>query len=533
MEANNYDGPLEAALSSDLRGPPHNFALWDIHTGTQLVVFKGSKNNPMPKCLQFIDNDYFITATDNLLHVWSIFNRKCQTQRLFLPNRPSTLCISPCGNYMIVGISEMIYVWQIYSGNLLAHTQRHYQIVSTLKMNRDGTFLFSAGEDGMVLVWSFADLISATHNTGALNPQNCSSETRGVNEPIHTWQHHSAQVTDMFITNSGLCMTVSTDKTMNLYSYLTGKRLACIVLPSPLWSVTMNKNETRAFVGGHTGDIYEIVVSSLSLSQMNQQRSSENGEGAPKRPIFVGHTDKVVDLFISIDGSRLVSASKDSTCKIWDIYERKLLHNIKHQAPLANLKSILIPEAFALSSMTQSKVKPPLNVKPFKRNVYKMPRDSTLLSTELFDEGSTTIISIKNSANVMDAAVHSFKSISNSIAESQSPSTESVDLPSTARSMNNSPGNLSDEHADHAKSGAKLLNLKQKFRDLYLLSAEHIFKDAAQESLQPYKGLAEEIIKIAPRCDKKARRHQVQVKRQLNDVTLSNGKSSKRQKGVE
>lgn len=527
MEVNNYEGPLEAALSTDLRGPPHNFSLWDIHTGTQLVVFKGSKSNPLPKCLHFVDNDYFITATDNLIHIWSIFNRKCQTQKLFLPGRPSTLCISPCGNYIIVGIAEMIYVWQIYSGNLLAHVQRHYQTVSVLKMNRDGTLLFSAGEDGTVLVWSFADLISATHNTSALNPHTGNGVTRGVNEPTHTWQHHSAQVTDLFITNSGLCLTVSTDKTLNLYSYLTGKRLACVALPSSLWSVSMNKNETRAFVGGHTGDIYEIVVSSLSLSEVNHQKSI--GEEESKRPIFVGHTDKVVELFVSLDGSRLVSSSKDSTCKVWNIYDRKLLHNIKHQAPLANLKSIVLPEAFALSSLTQSKVKPPMSVKPLKRNVYKIPRDSSLLSTELFDEGATTIINLKNKTDIMKVEALSNKLSIDSLRNLSQP-VAARDLVVSRLPSASSTQNSAVDSAEEDTNSANITNLKQKFRDLYLLAAEHVFKDAAKESLQPYKGLAEEIIKIAPRCDKKARRQLEQMKRVPHDAPMANGKSNKRQK---
>lgn len=528
MEDNNYQGPIEAALSSDLRGAPHNFSLWDIHTGTQLVVFKGSKSSPIAKCLQFIDSDYFITATDNVLHIWSIYNRKCQTQKLFLPNRPSSLCLSPCGNYMIVGMSDMIYIWQIYSGNLLAHTQRHYQTVNVLKMTRDGTFLFSAGEDGMVLVWAFADLISTTHNTGALNSRE-NNTTRGVNEPIYTWQHNSSQVTDLFITNSGLCLTVSTDKTLNIYSYQNGKRLFCVLLPSPLWSVVMNRNETRAFVGGQTGDIFEVVVSSLGLARMNQLRASEDAEDS-KRPVFVGHSDKVIDLFISIDGSRLVSASKDSTCKIWDIYERKLLHNIKHQAPLANLKSIIVPEAFALSTMTQSKVKPPLHVKPLKRSVYKMPRDTTLLSSDLFDEGNTTIINIKNRKYVSDERI-------SGLAATENPNISAPKVASRPFTVSQS-----DSRIDRGDQMNQIQptegntecdsNLRQKYRDLYMLSVEQIFRGAAEEYLQPYRGLAEDIIKIAPRCDKKARKQVNNLKRVSQDgvPTSACEKSSKKQK---
>lgn len=456
-----FKGPIEAALSTDLRGEPYNFSLWDIHTGTQLVVFKGSGSNPIPKCLQIINNSYFITAHDKVVQIWSIFNKKCQDTKLILPSRPSVLCVSPCGNYLIAGISEMIYVWQLHSGNLLAHTQRHYQTISVLRMDCDGTFLFSGGEDGMVLVWSFADLISGTFNTSALNLPSSRNDV-GVNEPRFTWQHHNGQITDIYITNGGRCLTSSTDMTLNLYSYHDGKRLHCVTMPSPLWSIVMDKNETFALVGAQDGNIYEIALSSLSLSLINQEKNGDS-----KEPLFSGHKGKVISLVISLDGTRLVSASVDSSCKTWDIYQRKMLQDIKHQAPLANLSTLLVPESLALITMSQSQSQPPISVKQLKRELYKTPRDGTVMSEDLFEESSTTLLYHRNPVGrkKMEWPNEIEKKFSSQQSKVQNVRTE-------------------EPCGDDAKY------LKAKIRELYKFAAEKIFKDAVSESLEQYKDLA-------------------------------------------
>lgn len=477
----DYKGPIEVALSTDLRGEPYNFALWDIYTGAQLIAFKGTKSSPLAKCLQLIDNNYFITANDNVLHIWSIFNRKAQEQKLFLPSRPSSLCVSPCGQYLIAGISESIYIWHVKSGNLLTHAQRHYQPICVLKMNHDGTILFSAGEDGMVLVWPFADLLAATHNTCSLNQSNNSREI-GANEPRFTWQHHSAPITDLHATNSGRCVTVSVDQTLNIYSFTDGKRLFSIMMPSPLHSVVMDKNETSIYLGGLDGKIYEVAVTSLSLSLIN----SKNQVGQETKPTFVGHQGKVVSLVVSSDSTRLISASQDSSCKIWDIRQKKLLQDIKHQAPLANLKTLFVPDGFAIATMSKTQQRPPLTYKPLKRSFTKVPQDSAISKDDIFDESSTILVYIRNKSNLW-----------------LKPKPEDSDYSSTGYDQN-CYDNLGHERrqaakhllASEAQNGnsrsdqTMVQSLKRKIQELYTYSAEKIFKDAAHDSyLSSYKDL--------------------------------------------
>lgn len=449
-----HEGPIEAAISTDLRGEPYNFSVWDTYSGAQLVVFKGIKSPVISKCLQLIDNNYFVTANDNIVYTWSLFNKKCQDQKLFLPGRPSCLCISPCGNYLIAGINETMSIWNFNTGNLMASVQKHYQNISAIKMSNDGSFVITAGEDGVVHVWCFADLICKTSNTTMMKA-NASEQINGksgvINEPLYSWANHDAQVTDLYVTASGLTLTTSVDKTVNIYDLLTGKRLSCVMLPSELWSVVMNKNETQVFVGGHDGDIYEIVISSIGMSLLNSSQED-------KTPIFKGHTNKVNLLKISLDGSRLISGSSDNSCKTWNIQHKKMLQDINHQGSLANLSLLFVPDALAIKSMTATK--PPRLCRQLKRNEFKLT-NKQISFEDIFDDA----IYVKHRQKVWQ--------------EEQLPlCTSETEIKILT------PAKESQSNVDI---------LKEKLKSLYKFAADKIFKDAADEALRPFnfKNIAE------------------------------------------
>ena len=53
---------------------------------------------------------------------------------------------------------------------------------------------------------------------------------------------------------------------------------------------------------------------------------------------LLGHTDQVMNLAISHDGRRLLSASRDRTVRVWDTTTGRSLHVLKgHQGPLRGL----------------------------------------------------------------------------------------------------------------------------------------------------------------------------------------------------
>lgn len=384
--------PIEAAIITEQDGL--KYSIYDIHTGTSIVNFQNQE--PINEnCLHVINNLHFITAHKNKLHIWSIYNRRCQDQKLFLPGKPSCLTCSPCGNYLVVGISENIYIWQIHSGYLMSCVSAHYQPMSVLKYNRDGTLLFTGSRDGSVMVWSAADMIAKTNNVGPLNQTN-TQKNINLKGLRFIWQNHSAAVTDLEISYGGICVSVSQDASANIYNYNNGKRLAHVVFPSPIHSIAMDKNETTCYIGCQNGNIHRLSLSSLSIT-LNRYSTTQD-------PFFLGHIAPVNLLRLSFDGTKLISGSKDNTCKFWDIPRNKLVREIPLQSPPHNLATILVPEGLSLMTMTTTKTHP-FQAKPLKRNIYRYQTETAVSSESFMEDCNTTILKRKNINSKWDQAL--------------------------------------------------------------------------------------------------------------------------------
>lgn len=344
-----------------------------------------------------------------------------------------------------------------------------------IKICADSSFIVTGGEDGIVFVWSLADLLCGTRNVSRLNHDQ--QLTTALDEPRYSWQYHSSQITAIHLTSegkNGLSLTASTDETINIYSMVDGKRLANVVMPTPIWSVIMDRRETRAYLGGQDGNIYEMATNSLGFSLANSQAS--NGQ---RKPIFVGHKGKITCLQVSIDGRRLISASLDSTCKIWSTETRRLIRDLKHQGPVVNLKLLLIPVSLATS--TQSKHEDPLPIKSLRRVLHRPLGDGLIGVEDLYEDEH--VVNIRNKSDIKTT----FSADNHDCQPSKYTTTADThtvnELHNGETSLTNSDNN---SEVQQTKDSSKIVSLKRALKDLYLLAAEKIFKDASHEALKPY-----------------------------------------------
>ena len=59
-------------MTADSSGQLFNCCVWDPHSGTSLVTYKGDSSSP--RTLQIISGQYMISAVNNksLLHAWAL-----------------------------------------------------------------------------------------------------------------------------------------------------------------------------------------------------------------------------------------------------------------------------------------------------------------------------------------------------------------------------------------------------------------------------------------------------------------------------
>lgn len=320
---------FEVLVTCDSNNPMWTCCVWDPHTGTSLMTYKGG-GTAESKTLSFIGKDYIaaVERTKPVLHIWPLNSHQTvQGMRFILPGKASALAITNDGCYCVAGIDEKIYLWQIASGNLLSIINRHYQKVVAIKFTPDGKYFVSAAEDGMVMVWSLATV--AAHPEVELVAQT----TAGQHDPVHIFSDHSLPVTDMCISKIGmhgrLC-TVSSDRTCKIYDLTSGEILLNLIFDIPLSSITMDVLELNIFIGTIEGNICQF---SLTNPPRNKDLLVNTDADCP---MFISHSKAVTCLSVSLDGETLMSSSSDEQVILWHIHSKQPIRTIRHKGSVTN-----------------------------------------------------------------------------------------------------------------------------------------------------------------------------------------------------
>ncbi|XP_024876277.1 WD repeat-containing protein 18 [Temnothorax curvispinosus] len=313
----------EVILTSDATGESWSAAVWDPRNGSLLSVYKQATALGH-RSLQLLSDSYVLgaDATRPRIHIWPLNNpTPLPNVRLTTPGRVNALACTPNGSYIIASVGEKLFVWQTCNGRLLANLAKHYQTVTCLATTRDGSLFASAGEDGLVFVWSLYS---------ALNDARCS--------PVHAFSNHSLPVRDLHFGHGDArarLYTVSLDRTANVYELGSGALLLSVVFDAPLTAVTVNDRESELFVGCTTGEIFLCNLHEPPRGvEHHVMVSSSNVDEDEESSVFKAHKSNVTALSVSLDCSTLLSGSTDGAAHIWDIASRQVLRTFQHKGPV-------------------------------------------------------------------------------------------------------------------------------------------------------------------------------------------------------
>lgn len=311
---------LEVLFTSDLSEQQWSCCAWDFKTATSLMVYKGG-GAVNARCFCFIGSNHIITANSAkpMLHVWPINSQEqISSVRFVVPGKTNALAISPDGNYLVAGIQETLYIWQINSGRMLANLSKHYQAITCIKFTDDGSHFVSAGLDGSVLVWNLPQVI-------------CNGDNN--QEPLYSFNDHGLSVTDVHIGSGGIrsyLYSVSLDRTCKVYDLSSGTLLLNVVFTESLSCVASNGLETSVHVGTTEGQIYEFHINSLPRTK-EYHMTKENMNK------YLGHKGTVSCIALSVDGETLVSGGEDAQVHLWHIPSKQLIRTLAHRGPVSNV----------------------------------------------------------------------------------------------------------------------------------------------------------------------------------------------------
>ncbi|XP_053698081.1 WD repeat-containing protein 18 isoform X2 [Sabethes cyaneus] len=319
---------VEVAITSDSSDELWNCCVWDVRTGTHLLSYKGGG----APCH----------------HTFSVIN-----QQYFLAGRATAAAVSPDGNYCVVAVQEVIYVYLLLTGAMIATISSHYLSVTTLCFNDSGSHFVSAGQDGKVLVWSLSQVVRVFQ--------------RQISQAVYSFSDHALSVTDLYVGKGrmkALLCSVSLDRSCKIYDLTSGSMLLNITFQESLTSVTMNALESIVFVGTNEGPIYAF---SITLPPRTKEYLVIKKQH--QKNVFLGHKKQVTCISVSRDEELLLSGGADEQVIVWHIKSRQQLRVIPHKGIITTARFLLTPKA-----MFNQETKLNLSFQPFQKTVYPLEK---------------------------------------------------------------------------------------------------------------------------------------------------------------
>jgi len=309
-----------------------SITFWNPQNGSKLLSLRGPSASPAS--LSFIRNEGFSIAEMGkpFIHFWQTGHSLQTSRRILCPGKVNAMAWSHTGAFLAVAIKEKINIWQPSSGRIVCTLDAgHHRDVTVLKFAKDLSYLVSGGADGLVLAWKFTPAF-----------------TMSSKSPMYSWANHSFGVTDLWIGIGGYkarIYSVSLDRTMKIYSLMTGDVLLSITFPFALTSVAADLVEYCVYVGSVQGSIYGVIPDDPGIKEHAHFSSNNVFTKHNKKYVFVilqlsvfqkiVHSffllqiDRVTALTVSPDGLSFASGDESGAIYIWCPFSRAVKKVVK------------------------------------------------------------------------------------------------------------------------------------------------------------------------------------------------------------
>ena len=272
------DGKFVVSGSSD-----HTVKKWDLNTATEVMTFRGH-TSPVNAVAITPDGQTVVSgASDNTVRLWNF--KKGTEIRTFNDTCP-IVAVGVLDNKKVISASvaniNSIKVWNVETEVEEFTLKGHGDLVRAIAITRDK--VISGGNAGTINIWSLKD------------------------RQLHFYQYLEYKTTVYAIVanvDDSQIFAVCSD------NYLTGlnAKETSDDLPETITKRLFNLNFWRG----------------IKINQQIYQRKSFRRAFYRK---LKSHTDQIVDIALTSDGTQFISASLDKTLKVWDAKSPKQLLNL-------------------------------------------------------------------------------------------------------------------------------------------------------------------------------------------------------------
>jgi WD40 repeat protein len=277
--------------------------VWDAETGRVSAEFGGheefSGKRGVVFCVAWRPNGHLIASAGlDTVRVWDpltqreVFGLPAAIGKLALPYQ--ALAFSTDSRYLVTGKGDgTVQIWDGETGEELGTLGTHKQAIRGLVFSKGGEHLASASNDGIVKLWDAKPLDRKR------------LEEKKEARLILRARVAGPSLSVAFSPDGRRLATGGERNTVKIWDVETGQEL------QTLW--------------GHNGEVYTVAFSPddagrwvASAGEDSTVKVWDSQTGKVLRS-FRGHTGLVSSVAFSPDGRSLVSGSRDTTAKVWDL----------------------------------------------------------------------------------------------------------------------------------------------------------------------------------------------------------------------
>ncbi len=301
--------------------------VWDVATGTPKFILDGHQEFITGVNFSPDGNVIVTSSADNSARLWTS-DGQLVTELIGHSGPLSGAFFSPDGKYVVTTSADnTARVWDSLDGRLVTRLGGHSQAINTAAFSADGQFLVTGSDDQTIRVWPFnprdGSMVESWEHTAAVTSIACSPDGTDVAATTRDGK--------LWLEGIGMQRTIPfqylIDQTVPVSSAKFSPDGQFIATSIGNEGAVYRIEELRQFVDGVRSEFLYAEAQGPSARKQN----FENPQGVR----LAGHSAAVNGLAFSPDGTQIVTASADSTARVWNASDGKTIGELRgHSASL-------------------------------------------------------------------------------------------------------------------------------------------------------------------------------------------------------
>ncbi|CAE7208581.1 unnamed protein product [Rhizoctonia solani] len=349
-----------------------SICIWDAQSG-EILVSPIERQLNSAESLAFSPDGTTIVSCgyEKTVYVWNARSTQhAPTQVEGCTESVAALACSPDGTLIVSASGNDLHVWNAQTGDLIAGPLTgHTNLVNSLSYSPAGDQFASGSEDQTICIWDAEtgamtlDPLRAHTNSivsVSYSPDSTSIASGSLDNTICVWdaqtgeiilllEGHTNLIASVQYSPTGKCIASgSWDQTIRLWNPETGALLLQPLLGHTSWisSIDFSSDGTRIVSSGGDGiRVWDTQSGEMLLDRVTNSDSREPVKYSPtggfsicsckEKEIYVrssedgevilgplaGHTNPIVSMTFTPDGTCIVSGSQDKTIRVWNIMD--------------------------------------------------------------------------------------------------------------------------------------------------------------------------------------------------------------------